>query len=88
MKHPDNTFTADRLAEAVVALWRDASRMQTEPAVMLSRIVTHDDPRTPNEHEVRAFLKEVVRGSLVRVPPKPPTGAKRVWNYLTRWDEP
>jgi hypothetical protein len=80
-------FAADRLAEAVVALWRDAARQQTESAAMLNRVVTYDDPRIPNEHEVRAFLQAAVRGALVKTDPPPLTRAQRVWNYLTKWDE-
>lgn len=87
MGTPEQEFLADRLMEAIAALWIDASRMQTEPALMLSRIVTHDDPRIPNEHEVRGFLREAVRGSLVWQPPPPRTRRQKVMDYLTKWEE-
>jgi hypothetical protein len=69
MHFENGEFFADRLTEAIVMLWRDAARQQTEPAAMLNRVVTRDDPRIPNEHEVRGFLREAVRGVLVRTPP-------------------
>ncbi len=83
----DREFKADRLAEAVACLWVDASRQQTEAAAMLSRVVTNDEPRLPNEHEVRGFLKGAVRGSLVRVPPPPKSAGRRLLDYLTKWDD-
>jgi len=79
-------FKADRLTEAVTALWRDASRQQTEAAAMLGRIVTHDDPRIPNEHEVRGFMHEAVRGALVREPAPPRSAFQRAWDFLTKWE--
>jgi hypothetical protein len=90
MSHPaslDREFQADRLADAIARLWVDASRRQTEAAAMLSRVVTHDEPRIPNEHEVRGFLREAVRGSLIRVPPPPKSRARRALDYLTKWDD-
>jgi hypothetical protein len=83
----EREFQADRLAEAVAALWLDGSRQQTEAAVMLSRIVTHDEPRIPNEHEVRGFLKGAVRGALVKAPPPPKSVLRRITDYLTKWDD-
>ncbi len=90
MSHPtrdDREFKADRLAEAITKLWIDAARLQTEGAAMLSRVVTHDEPRIPNEHEVRGFLREAVRGALVKEPPKPKTWWQKVGDYLFRWDD-
>ncbi len=90
MSHPsslDREFQADRLADAIARLWVDASRRQTEAAAMLSRVVTHDEPRIPNEHEVRGFLREAVRGSLIRVPPPPKTWWQQFYGYLFRWDD-
>ena len=81
-------FRADRLADAITRLWLDASRQQTEASAMLGRVVTHDDPRTPNEHEVRAFMREAVRGALVRVPPPPSrTWWQSFYRYLFHWDD-
>jgi hypothetical protein len=90
MSHPtsaDREFKADRLADAITRLWIDAARLQTEGAAMLSRVVTHDEPRIPNEHEVRGFLREAVRGALVRVPPPPKSRMRRMLDYLTKWDD-
>jgi hypothetical protein len=90
MSHPvsvDREFQADRLAEAITALWADASRLQTEPAVMLAQVVTHDEPRIPNVDEVRGFLREAVRGALVRVPPPPKKWWQKTGDYLFRWDD-
>ncbi len=90
MSHPaslDREFQADRLADAIARLWIDGSRQQTEAASMLSRVVTHDEPRIPNEHEVRGFLREAVRGALVREPPAPKTWWQRCYGYLFRWDD-
>lgn len=89
MSHPvseDVAFRVERLTDAITAMWIDASRMQTEPAAMLSRIVTHDDPRIPHEAEVRGFLREAVRGALVRTPPPPRTALQKVADFLFRWD--
>ncbi len=83
----DREFQADRLAEAIACLWLDGSRQQTEAAAMLSRIVTHDEPRIPNEHEVRGFLKGAVRGALVQAPPPKKSAIQRVADYLFRWDD-
>lgn len=87
MQEPDREFAADRLTEAVTAMWLDTSRQQTESAAMFNRIVTHDDPRIPNEHEVRGFLHGAVRGSLVRRPAPKKSGARRALDYLTKWDD-
>jgi hypothetical protein len=54
---------------------------------MLSRIVTYDEPRIPNEHEVRGFLKGAVRGALVKEPPAPKTWWQQFYGYLFRWDD-
>jgi hypothetical protein len=90
MSHPvsqDREFQADRLAEAIACLWIDASRQQTEAAAMLSRVVVHDEPRIPNEHEVRGFLRGAVRGSLMRTPPPPRKWWQKASDFLFRWDD-
>lgn len=90
MSHPataDREFRADRLADALTDLWVDAARMQTEPALRVSAVVTHDDARTPQEAEVRGFLREAVRGALVKEPPRPKSRARKVLDYLTTWDD-